>query len=115
MRTPTLMERELRRALMRPDTRLRTTQLSKEVLAWVDYNGRHVEVTLDPMRGGLIECVVHELIHAVYAKPLKAWGRFEEPIVVALEGEMMGFINTDERKVRWWREAIARKLDKEDE
>lgn len=109
------MEAELRAALRRPDTRLRVTKLKREVLAWVDYSGRHVEVVLDPMRGGLIECVVHELIHAVYAKPLSSWGRFEEPIVCAVEKELMGYINTDEKRIQWWRDAIAAKLDKEDD
>ena len=114
MRTPKLMERELRRTLRRPDTRLRTTELNGTTLAWVDYDGRVVEVVLDPMRGGLIESLVHELIHAVYAKPLRVWGRNEECLVSALEQEQMQLINNDEARVRWWRRAIGQKLDAED-
>lgn len=115
MRSPTQMEKELRALLKRPDTRLRATELHKDTLAWAEFDGHHVQVAVDPMRGGLIECVIHELLHAQYAKPLGMWGKFEEAIVLAVEAEMMAFINRDEKRVRWWRDAIHAKLDGEDD
>jgi hypothetical protein len=108
-----MMERDLRQMLLKPTTTLRTTELNGTTLAWVDYEGKEVEVVLDPMRGGLIESLVHELIHAVYAKQLRIWGRNEECIVCALEVEQMHLVNNDESRVRWWRDAINAKLDKE--
>lgn len=108
-----MMERDLRKMLLRPTTTLRTTELNGVTMAWVDYDGKTVEVVLDPMRGGIIESVIHELIHAVYVKHLRVWGRNEEAIVVALEVEQMQLVNTDMARVRWWRAAINEKLDAE--
>lgn len=106
-----MMERDLKATLLRPTTTLRTTELNGLTMAWVDYEGKYVEVVLDPMRGGLIASVVHELIHATYPRQLKVWGRNEECIVVALELQQMNLIDTDESRVRWWRKAINEKLD----
>lgn len=109
------VERRLRKALLDRNTRLWSRKLDGETLAWVEYAGKAVEVVVDPMRGGLIECVVHELLHAVYAKELARWGDLEECIVVAVEKEVMAVVNNSTRRVRWWRDAITRKLGKEAE
>lgn len=94
-------------------TRLVQTRLDGETLAWVEYHGKRFHVVVDPMRGGLIECVVHELLHAAYAEELAPWGELEEAIVLAVEREVMGLINGSRRRVKWWRDAIAHKLVKE--
>jgi len=107
------LEARLRKALLDPATRLQRHVLDGETLAWVEYEGRKVEVAVDPMRGGLIECVVHELLHAVCRVELARWGEFEECIVLAIERELVCQINASRRRVRWWREAINRKLTKE--
>jgi hypothetical protein len=106
-----MVERDIKKLLRRPTTRLRVTELKSYVLAWVDYNGREVEVVLDPMRGGLIESVVHELIHARYPVELAKFGKFEEPFVVVMEQGVMELVNNDEARVAWWRAAINAKLD----
>jgi hypothetical protein len=108
-----MIERDLRRTMLRPETTLRVTELNHTVLAWVDYEGRRIEVVLDPMRGGLIASVVHELIHATYARDLSKWGKNEESIVVALEQDTMSLVDNNQLMVRWWRNAISRKLDQE--
>lgn len=113
MRTPKMMERDLRLVLQKPTTTLRTTELNGLTMAWVDFEGKYVEVVLDPMRGGLIASVVHELIHAAYPKHLSVWGSNEECLVIALELQQMALIDTDDKRVRWWRRAINAKLDKE--
>jgi len=107
------LEERLRKALLDPATRLKLHVLNAETLAWVEYEGRKVEVALDPMRGGLIECVVHELLHAVMRTELARWGEFEECIVLAVERELVHQINSSRRRVQWWRKAIDGKLTKE--
>ena len=111
MRTLASMEKSLRAALESDRTVVHWRTLNGDTLAWVEYEGRQVEVAVDPMRGGLIECVVHELLHAVYRLELSRWGVFEECIVLALEREIMATINASPRRVKWWREAIAEKLE----
>jgi hypothetical protein len=113
MRTMASMEKSLRAALTSKSTVLRSRQLNGDTLAWVEYEGRTVEVAVDAMRGGLIECVVHELLHAVYVDELARWGVFEECIVLAVERELMGRINRSPASVKWWRNAIAKKLQPE--
>ena len=113
MRATEDVERQLRKALLAGTTRLVQTRLDGGTLAWVEYHGKRFHVAVDPMRGGLIESVVHELIHAVYAEELSVWGELEEAIVLAVEREVMAAINDSRRRVRWWRDAIARKLVKE--
>lgn len=107
------MERDLRDALVSPRTTLHARTLDGDTLAWVEYEGRAVEVALDPFRGGLIECVVHELLHAVYSRRLAEWGAHEEVIVLALERSIMDRINSSKARVQWWRDAIGRKLTEE--
>jgi len=113
LRTLASLERDLRDALVSPTTFIRWRELPSDTLAWVEYEGKVVEVAVDPMRGGLIECVVHELLHAVYAKELARWGVFEEAIVLAIERELMSAINMSPRRVKWWRAAIDAKLQPE--
>ncbi len=111
MKKLTSFEKDLRQALMSKSTTVFSQELHGETLAWVEYEGRKVEVAIDPMRGGIIECVVHELIHAVYEKKLAEWGDLEEAIVIAVEKEMMDLINSSRRRVKWWRDAIGSKLE----
>ena len=113
MRTLASMEKQLRESLLSPRTALRSERLNGDTLAWVEYEGRAIEVAVDAMRGGLIECVVHELLHAVYRTELARWGVFEEAIVLAVESEMMARINANPARVKWWRNAIAKKLQSE--
>lgn len=105
------MEAGLRRYFRQRRVTVRTDELNDDVLAWVDWDGREVEIVLDPYRGGYIESTVHELMHSVYRRALKAWGALEETLVQGLEAEVMALINHDAERVKWWREAIARKLD----
>jgi len=115
MRSPALMEKQLRAALVRPGTRLRVSELNGDTLAWIEYEGQRYDVTLDPFRGGLIECTIHELIHAVYKNDLRVWGKLEETIVLAVEKPVVERVNIDPTRVRWWRANISAKLDGEDD
>lgn len=113
MRTLASMDRDLRSCLTSRKTVLMAKKLRGQTLAYVDYDGPTIDITVDPMRGGLIASVVHELIHAVYRRQLAAWGHFEEVIVVALEQSVMAHIDAKPERVKWWRDAIARKLSTE--
>ena len=106
------MERELRKALLR--TTLSTKTLNK-LVAYVWYDSSDADVTLDPMRGGLIECTVHEVVHFLYADDLKIWGTLQEAFVRTLEDEIMKYIEKKPERVIRWRRAIQRKLNKERE
>ena len=108
--TPVRLERELRRRLSNPKTILRITTLKNETQAWCDWDGEHLEIVLDPYRCGYIEGTVHEVIHKCRAKHLLSWGTLEEDVALAAEARVMNLINTDPKRVRWWREAIAEKL-----
>jgi len=113
MRTFTGMEKSLRDALVARSTVLHRHELNGDTLAWVEYEGKRFEVALDEYRGGLIECVIHELLHAVYVHELARWGWVEEDIVLAVERAVMARINRNPTRVKWWRNAIAKKLQSE--
>jgi len=110
--TAARLEHELRKCLVGPGVVLRTAELNGQTLAWCEPNDYPSPVVLDPFRGGLIESTVHELLHIARAKDLARWGGLEEGIVISLEQELMARINHSPARVRWWRGAIAAKLDK---
>lgn len=66
-------------------------------------------IHIDPMRGGHLECLVHELIHVAYERQLAEWGALEEPIVEVLELVMTRYINGSERRTAWWRDRLREK------
>jgi len=106
------MERDLYAKLLEPGTDIRAAVL-KTHIADVETDGPNADVRLDAFLGGILECVVHELLHATYEKQLKPWGRMEETLVLALEAEMARFITNRIELQDKWRRAVSRKLAKE--
>jgi hypothetical protein len=78
--------------------------------ATVDLSSRPHLIVVDPHYGGIVEGVVHELIHVVFRKRLAEWGQLEEVIVVALECAVMQHINRSRERATWWRRKIAAEL-----
>jgi len=109
MKTAASRERDLRDGLRRATTTVEQKTLTGKTLAYVNDEGP-INIVIDPARGGLIESVVHELVHRVWARPLRMWGDAEETLVIALEQDVMYHINAKPSRVRWWRQAIAKKL-----
>lgn len=110
--TPAKLEMELRKCLTGPGTVLRITELNGATLAWCEPEDYPAPIVVDPFRGGLIASAVHELLHIARKTELSRWGGLEEPIVLSLEADLMARINSSPSRVRWWRRAIAAKLDK---
>lgn len=114
MRNRPAMERDLYAKLLEHGTDIRAAVL-KTHIADVETDGPYAEVRLDVFLGGVLECVVHELLHATYEKQLKPWGRMEETIVLALEAEIARYITNRLELQDKWRRAVSRKLLREDD
>lgn len=67
-------------------------------------------VSLDPFNGGLLETLVHELLHHVAYEKLASFGSMEESVVLSIEDELVRFINRSRTRRRWWRRALKAKL-----
>jgi CYTH domain-containing protein len=102
-RTLARAEKELRAALGRASVHVKPL---RQNYAHVRLDQNPARIVLDPHCGGLIENLVHELIHLTYTKELETWGSLEEPIVVALEIALVSYINKSETRLAWWRQRI---------
>jgi hypothetical protein len=106
------MERDLRAKLLQADTELVQAILKKmtAIVEYVERDGSEALIKVDPFMGGILECTLHELIHATYRPQLSQWGRMEETLVLALEKSMAFYIKRKLPLQRDWRRMIAKKL-----
>lgn len=103
------MEHALRRTLT-TSVVLRAGKL-RDAAARVDFNPQPPhDIVVDPHQSSLLEGVIHELIHVAYRSDLERWGYLEEPIVMALEDQMVRHINRNPKRAEWWRARIAERL-----
>jgi hypothetical protein len=98
-------ERSLRAALTSGKVHLSREELARCV-AQVNVDHPPHQIKFDPLRGAVMDSIVHELIHVVWNDQIEPWGDLEEPIVAAIEQEIVRFINRSERRVEWWRARI---------
>jgi len=105
MKTLTLhrMETKLFKSLDRTVIKLKPLQ---NAYAKINVARNPAPMTVDPFRGGLLEKVVHELIHLAYREELSRWGVFEEPIVRQLESVMADYINMSPKRTAKWRKRL---------
>lgn len=105
--------------LQRDDVRLvRGKATTDNVTAHFDADVRedgaicNIVITVDPDQGGLIECVLHELLHIVLDQTINASfnSTLEERMIKALEQEL--FVKTiNKGHLRRWRKLVNEKLE----
>jgi hypothetical protein len=106
------VERELRSAIEAGDVYIRQQPLKGSV-AQVDIANKPHRILLDPLRGALLDSLVHEVIHVVFLDRLLPWGALEEPIVEAIEEQVVRYINRSKTRVAWWRRVIDEALEQD--
>ena len=67
-------------------------------------------ITLDSFHGGLLDTLLHELLHHCQYNKLSSFGAGEEIVVEALEDLLVRYVNRSQRRRRWWRRALSAKL-----
>lgn len=109
MLTVAKVEASLRKLLKSPDV-----VLSIEYLAdnGGDVDRKTHKIRINPYNGCVTDVVVHELIHLFYERQMKFWGQLEEPLTLAVEDEVVRYINSDPKRCLKWHQLISDKLPK---
>lgn len=114
MQTPASVEKELRILAKSPKIEFRMADLTGNdctaMLVW-GQDGLPDLILLDPYLGGLIESVIHELLHIHQKRPTKGLGReLEEAHMEAFEDRVVRYVNQSAQRIRWWRRCITKRL-----
>jgi len=106
------LERECRKALMDPALSVRLTQLDGKEAAYIEWAaGDKARVVVDPHEMGVKPALIHELLHHVLSDDVgDLEDDLEEALVLAWEDVLTRHVNRSRYRVRWWREAIRRKV-----
>ena len=75
-----------------------------------EYDPKAKTVSLDPFNAGMLEGLVHELLHHVLYEKLASFGASEETVTLSLEDDLVRYINRSKVRRRWWRRALKAKL-----
>lgn len=68
-------------------------------------------IKTDPMQGGLIPNVLHELFHVVLRKEMSLFSaEVEEWIILELESSCYKWLSASERRLKPWRTLVERRL-----
>ena len=115
MHTPASIEMELRKLARSPKVEFRIADLTGHgATAMLFWKGEGVEndtVVLDPYLGGLIEGAIHELLHIHQKRATSALGReLEEALIEGFEDRIVRYVNRSNRRIKWWRNAISKRL-----
>ena len=110
------LERASLQLLRRPETRVVAGSLdarSKEAHSTFDRRGNHnLYIKVDVAQVGLVDGVVHELLHAILRDNMSLYDSdCEEAIILGLEGLIVRRINKSPYKMKVWRNAITVKMD----
>lgn len=116
--TRTSLLKACEEVLQRPTTVLQLHQVTENMITagfeadvMTDGSIENVVITVDPAQGGLIESVLHELLHVVLDQELNAKFNtlLEEKMIKSLEQEL--FVKTiNKGHLRRWRRLIKSKL-----
>lgn len=104
------LERALRHLLQSGAVSVRLGAL-EDCAGRVDFYTFPYRITLDPFHAGLLESLVHELLHVAETKKLEAWGEFEETVAEGVENGMVQFIGASRQRCAWWRARIREVMD----
>jgi hypothetical protein len=112
-RTPASIERELRLLIRSKGIEFRSRKIKggSGLVVFGDGERPHL-IVLDPAQGGLIENAIHELLHVLFREEMEVWAKeLDEAINSAIEDCVVRYINRSEKRVDWWRAAVAERLD----
>jgi hypothetical protein len=116
--SPAILERQLRRVLMKGKSGRRVVVGCKSYRSNAAYceikdpwdKGHHI-IRIEPMWTGLVHGLIHELLHLHLRARLKPWGSFEEDFVEEMERQVCGYISKRPRHTEWWEGAVRLKMD----
>ena len=108
--TEAAVEKRLREAVRGGHVVIRQRPL-RAAVAQVDVNNHPHLILLDPLRGALMDSLIHELVHVVYLREVEMWGQLEEAVVEAIEEGIVRYINRSRGRVEWWRKQIDAALE----
>ena len=108
--TRSALELQLRRLMESDRIELQVAPL-KDQDGWIDFDRPKACVTIDPFCCGYLPVLIHELIHYARYHSLEAWGDMEETIVLAVEDDIVRYINRSQLRRNWWRKRLVDYLD----
>lgn len=69
-------------------------------------------IILDPFRVGILDGLVHELMHGCFDDRLGKWGDLEETMTAAAERELSIYILTNPKRRERWRKLTEEVIDR---
>lgn len=79
---------------------------NKNLAGLADSNKQRIY--LNPVHGGLLETLLHELLHLELCFELNPFGRtLEEHIVAALADKLVRQINRSKQRSEWWNKRLS--------
>lgn len=104
------LERELRAVLVSGRATLKTARF-RDHCADVNLARKPHPIRVDTFHVGMLSAVIHECLHVSCDTALSLWGELEEPVVAAVEDEIIKYVNRRPRLHAAWRKAIEEALD----
>jgi hypothetical protein len=106
------LERRLRSKLLDTNTHIRLGQLTRlaGLVEYDDSGNEPVRIKVDPMWVGIVGTVMHELLHVELDAVVAQLGEAEEVAIEAIGNAMLERVYKSERRSRWWRTNIARRV-----